>query len=60
MNNDVQAHYNTFFAESNSWINGEMEERPKNLRFFSSRAITPHENSVAIDIGAGCGFQSVP
>ncbi|MHB8051813.1 MAG: class I SAM-dependent methyltransferase [Methanoregula sp.] len=60
MNNDVQAHYNTILAESYSWINGGMEDQVrKNQKFFSSHGITPHDNSVAIDIGGGCGFQSV-
>ena len=38
-----------------------MEEQVrKNQDFFSSHGITPDDNPVAIDLGAGCGFQSVP
>jgi 2-polyprenyl-3-methyl-5-hydroxy-6-metoxy-1,4-benzoquinol methylase len=32
----------------------------KNREFFSSHAVTPRANRIAIDLGAGCGFQSVP
>lgn len=35
MNNDVQAHYHTFLAESYSWINGEPEEQVRKTRNFS-------------------------
>jgi SAM-dependent methyltransferase len=38
-----------------------MEEQiRKNRDFFSSHGIAPDDNPVAIDLGAGCGFQSVP
>jgi len=61
MNNIVQAHYNTLLAGCYTWISGGWEAQvQKNQKFFSSHAVTPRDNRVAIDLGAGCGFQSVP
>jgi hypothetical protein len=61
MNNAVRAHYDAFLAGCYTRISGGWEEQVrKNLEFFSSHAISPQDNRVAIDLGAGCGFQSVP
>jgi SAM-dependent methyltransferase len=61
MNSNVKAHYNALLEENYTWISGGWGEQvQKNRKFFSSHAITPHDNRVAIDLGAGCGFQSVP
>jgi SAM-dependent methyltransferase len=61
MHKDVQTHYDTFLAASYAWISGSMEEQVrKNRIFFSSHGITPGDNPAAIDLGAGCGFQSIP
>jgi SAM-dependent methyltransferase len=61
MNTIVQAHYNTMLAGSYTWISGGWEAQvQKNQKFFSFHAVTPRDNRVAIDLGAGCGFQSVP
>ena len=61
MNNPVQTHYDAFLAGSYPWISGGWEEQTKrNLEFFSTYIISPQDNRVAIDLGAGCGFQSVP
>jgi SAM-dependent methyltransferase len=61
MHNAVQAHYDAFLAGRYSWISGSAEEQVrKNRHFFSSHGIAPDDNPVAIDLGAGCGFQSVP
>jgi SAM-dependent methyltransferase len=61
MHKAAQTHYDAFLAGSYSWISGGTEEQiRKNRDFFSSHSITPEGNTVAIDLGAGCGFQSVP
>jgi SAM-dependent methyltransferase len=61
MNNDVQVHYDAFLAGRYTRISGGRKEQVrKNQKFFSSHTIMPHDNRVAIDLGAGCGFQSVP
>jgi hypothetical protein len=57
----VQDHYDAFLAACYSWISGSTDEQLwRNREFFSSHGITPGDNPVAVDLGAGCGFQSVP
>ncbi len=61
MFNPAKTHYLGFLAGSYAWISGGQDEQVrKNEKFFSAHAITPFDNRVAIDLGAGCGFQSVP
>jgi SAM-dependent methyltransferase len=61
MHEDVQTHYDAFLAGCYSWISGSTQGQVrKNRDFFSSHGITPDDNTAAIDLGAGCGFQSVP
>lgn len=61
MNDSVKAHYDAFLAGCYSWISGGPDGQiRKNREFFSSHGIIPGDNRVAIDLGAGCGFQSVP
>jgi SAM-dependent methyltransferase len=61
MHKVVQTHYDAFLAGCYSWISGGAEEQVrKNRYFFSSHGITAGDNPVAIDLGAGCGFHSVP
>jgi SAM-dependent methyltransferase len=61
MHKDVQTHYDAFLAGNYSWICGSAEEQArKNQAFFSSHGIMPGDNPAAIDLGAGCGFQSIP
>ena len=61
MNNPAQNHYDAFLAGSYAWISRGLDEQiRKNKIFFSSHSVTPHDNRIAIDLGAGCGFQSVP
>lgn len=57
----IQAYYDALLARNYIWMAGGWESnREKNHRFFSERKITPAGNGVAIDLGAGCGFQAVP
>jgi hypothetical protein len=57
----VQEHYDRFLAEHYLWMAGGFEENAEKSRsFFSTHGIAPRDTRVAIDLGAGCGFQSVP
>jgi hypothetical protein len=57
----VLAHYDAFLAGSYTWLSGQWEEQVQiTQKFFSSHAVTSRDNRIAIDLGAGCGFQSVP
>jgi 2-polyprenyl-3-methyl-5-hydroxy-6-metoxy-1,4-benzoquinol methylase len=61
MTNPAQNHYDTFLAGRYSWISGGLDEQVrKNKKFLSSPSVRPDNNRVAIDLGAGCGFQSLP
>lgn len=57
----VLSHYETFLARNYVWMAGGWEDSgERNHRFFSRHGIMPARGGVAIDLGAGCGFQSVP
>ncbi len=57
----VKAHYESHLAKHYSWIFGGFEKMAAdNMSFFESNGITPRANGVALDLGAGSGFQSVP
>jgi predicted RNA methylase len=61
MTHAVQDHYNIFLAGNYTWMCGGWEEQIRiNRHFFSSHTVMPRDNGVAIDLGAGNGFQSVP
>jgi len=54
-------HYDNLLADHYSWIFGGLEAKiEENEKFFTDHAITPNENSIAIDLGCGSGFQSIP
>lgn len=56
----VRQHYQDFLAEHYSWLAGGYEKGIQdNLSFFQSHNIVPLKSEIAIDLGAGCGFQSV-
>jgi SAM-dependent methyltransferase len=58
---NAKVHYDTFLAEHYSWLCGGYKEQvAKNRQFFAAHDIFPGGSRVAIDLGAGCGFQSVP
>lgn len=57
----VLTHYETFLARNYVWMAGGWEENvERNRRFFSRHGILPAHGGMAIDLGAGCGFQAVP
>lgn len=56
---NTKAHYEDHLSKYYSWIFGGAEENiGKNKIFFESHNITPAGSKVAIDLGAGSGFQS--
>ena len=54
-------HYDTVLSDIYSWMLGGFDAGiQKNSDFFQSHKISPTRSAVAIDLGAGCGFQSIP
>jgi 2-polyprenyl-3-methyl-5-hydroxy-6-metoxy-1,4-benzoquinol methylase len=57
----VKEHYDNLLAPYYSWICGGSELKfEENQKFFQSHGIRPALSGVAVDLGAGSGFQSVP
>ena len=57
----VKQHYAEVLAKVYSWMLGGFDRAlGKNTEFFKKHNITPEKSKVAIDLGAGCGFQSIP
>ena len=57
----VQQHYAEVLADVYSWMLGGFDRAlSKNIEFFQRHNISPKGSSKAIDLGAGCGFQSIP
>ena len=57
----VKQHYAEVLAEVYSWMLGGFDRAlQKNVEFFKKHNIIPEKSKVAIDLGAGCGFQSIP
>lgn len=57
----VKEHYDRVLSDVYSWMLGGFEAGiEKNARFFEQHRITPTGSGKAVDLGAGCGFQSIP
>ena len=57
----VCEHYENHLARYYAWISGGVELKIKeNQKFFIEHHIQPTRSGLAFDLGAGCGFQSVP
>ena len=57
----VIEHYNNLLAEYYSWMSGGPEFKIlENLKFFKDCNIHPVRSGIAVDLGAGPGFQSIP
>jgi 2-polyprenyl-3-methyl-5-hydroxy-6-metoxy-1,4-benzoquinol methylase len=57
----TRSHYDALLARNYVWMAGGWEGNcERNRRFFSANAVVPRRSGVAADLGAGCGFQSVP
>ncbi len=57
----VEEHYDKLLAPYYSWIFGGSDLKIEEYRkFFSDHGIRPASSAVAVDLGAGSGFQSIP
>ena len=57
----VKEHYDHLLSDVYSWMFGGFESGiERNINFFKEHKIRPVRSGVAIDLGAGCGFQSIP
>lgn len=58
---NVEEHYDQVLSDVYSWMQGGFDAAlARNTEFFAKRGIAPARSRVAIDLGAGCGFQSIP
>jgi SAM-dependent methyltransferase len=57
----VRDHYENHLAPLYAWICGGVKQNlEKNRTFFKAHNIQPLDTGRAFDLGAGCGFQSIP
>lgn len=57
----VKEHYDHVLSDVYSWTFGGFDSGiERNIDFFKKHEINPVRSGVAIDLGAGCGFQSIP
>lgn len=57
----VKQHYAEVLAEVYSWMSSGFDRAlGKNFEFFQQYNISQKGSGIAIDLGAGCGFQSIP
>ncbi len=57
----VKEHYEQVLSDVYSWMAGGFNSGiERNIDFFKKHKITPLRSAKAIDLGAGCGFQSIP
>ena len=59
--NTVEKHYESLLAEHYSWMSGGFAVQvERNTDFFKRHEIRPTRGGIALDAGAGSGFQSIP
>ncbi len=57
----IKGHYENFLAKYYTWMSGGFSRKiAENRFFFKDRHIRPRLSKVAVDLGAGPGFQSIP
>ncbi len=57
----VRQHYDQVLSDVYSWMFGGFKSGiDTNAAFFQKHGISPAQSGIAIDLGAGCGFQSIP
>ena len=57
----IREHYENFLAKYYTWMSGGFSKKiAENRNFFKDRHIQPRLSKVAVDLGAGPGFQSIP
>jgi SAM-dependent methyltransferase len=58
---NVEQHYDEVLSDVYSWMYGGYDAAlTRYTDFFKSRGMTPSGSGRAVDLGAGCGFQSIP
>lgn len=56
----VTEHYDNLLADYYSWMFGDFQAKvAANREFFSAQGMVPQRSAVAVDLGAGSGFQSL-
>jgi|WetSurMetagenome_2_1015567.scaffolds.fasta_scaffold147696_1 hypothetical protein len=57
----AKEHYDNLLAKYYSWMSGGLTSKiEQNREFFRANHVRPLLSRVAVDLGAGCGFQSIP
>lgn len=57
----VKEHYDHVLSDVYSWMFGGFDSGiERNIGFFKKHMISPVRSGTAIDLGAGCGFQTIP
>ncbi|WP_035240130.1 class I SAM-dependent methyltransferase [Desulfobacter vibrioformis] len=57
----VKEHYGQLLSDIYSWMSGGFDTGiRRNTEFFNKHGLAPTGSGVAVDLGAGCGFQSIP
>ena len=57
----VKEHYENHLAKYYSWMSGGPTKKlEENRKFFKDHDLWPRGSGVAVDLGAGSGFQSIP
>lgn len=57
----VEQHYDEVLADVYSWMLGGFDAAlARNRELFRTLGVQPRDSRSAIDLGAGCGFQSIP
>ena len=57
----VTEHYENHLADYYSWLFGGIKSKTEeNKIFFESHSILPRGSGIAVDLGSGSGFQSIP
>ena len=57
----VMEHYENLLSDVYTWLMGGFDSaKEKNAEFFQTRNVRPSSSKVAVDLGAGSGFQSIP
>lgn len=57
----VTDHYRDLLADVYSWMLGGFDAGvERNVAFFDRHDVRPRGSGIAVDLGAGCGFQAIP
>ena len=57
----VSEHYDKVLSDVYSWMFGGFDIAiQRNTEFINKHDLSPESSGLAIDLGSGCGFQSIP